>query len=213
MFGLHHAPLSHTTPSRVASRSCGIARAPGLLALASLLVLPLATPALAATQSNAPGQRYTAVAMDLDRGQASQLTIAIERWSSEAERERLMRTMLEKGASALLDTLRDLPRVGYLQVDGGLGWDLHFARKVPDADGGERLIIGTDRPVSFWEASQQPRSIEYPFTVIEIRLKDGQGEGTLSLATRVIPDKANNIVVLENYDMQRIRLTNVKAVH
>lgn len=213
MFGLRHAPVSHTTPSPFRSRRRGSARAPAWLTLVSLLGLPLSAPAPAAAQSNAPGQRYTAVAMDLDRGRASQLTIAIERWSSEAERERLMSTMLEKGASALLDTLCDLPRVGYLQVDGGLGWDLHFARKVPDVDGGERLIIGTDRPVSFWEASRQPRSVEYPFTVIEIRLKDGQGEGTLSVATRVIPDKANNIVVLENYDMQRIRLTNVKAVH
>ena len=173
MFRWHRAPLSGPTPRRVRLRGRGIAVAPGLIALAALLGLPMAPPNTATAQSNAPGQRYTAVAMDLDRGQASQLTIAIERWSSEAERDRLMSTMLEKGATALLDTLRDLPSVGYLQVDGGLGWDLHFARKVPDADGGERVIIGTDRPVSFWEASRQPRSVEYPFTVIEMRLKDG----------------------------------------
>jgi hypothetical protein len=38
----------------------------------------------------------------------------------------------------------------------------------------------------------------------------GQGEGTLSFATKVIPDKLNNIVTLENYDTQRIRLQQVK---
>ena len=49
-----------------------------------------------------------------------------------------------------------------------------------------------------------------PFTVIELRVNDsGDGDGTLSFATRVIPDPENNIVTLENYDT-RIRLTQVK---
>jgi hypothetical protein len=57
----------------------------------------------------------------------------------------------------------------------------------------------------------QSRTVNYPFTVIELRGNDsGSGDGTLSFATRVIPDAENNIVTLENYDTQRIRLTQVK---
>ena len=47
--------------------------------------------------------------------------------------------------------------------------------------------------------------------MIELRLNaDGEGEGNISLATKIIPDKENNVVTLENYDIQPMMLTNVK---
>ena len=32
----------------------------------------------------------------------------------------------------------------------------------------------------------------------------------MSIATKIIPDKENNIVTLENYDIQPVLLTNIK---
>src|SRR5262249_16218196 len=97
------------------------------------------------------------------------------------------------------------------RAPGNLGWDIHFARKVPLPDRGERVVLVTDRRIGFWEASRRPRSIDYPFTVIELRLnRDGEGEGKLSLATKIIPDKENNIITLENYDIQPVLLTTVR---
>jgi hypothetical protein len=162
-------------------------------------------------QTRGDPTRYTAVAMDLDRGMTSRLELVVNRWSSETERKQLMTTMLEKGADALLETLQQQPKVGYIQVNSGLGWDLHFAWQEPAEDGGQRVVLATDRPMSFWETANQPRSADYPFTVIELHLKDGQGEGTLSFATKIIPNKAQNLVVLENFDQQRTRLTQVVA--
>jgi hypothetical protein len=83
--------------------------------------------------------------------------------------------------------------------------------KVPAADGGERIILATDRYISFWEARNQPRSIDYPFTVIEIHMNaDGEGEGKLSLATKVVVEKNTNTIVLENYDIQPVLLKSVR---
>jgi hypothetical protein len=39
---------------------------------------------------------------------------------------------------------------------------------------------------------------------------DGEGDGMLSYATRIIPDKEGNIITLENYGTQPIRLNQVK---
>ena len=107
---------------------------------------------------------------------------------------------------------RDLPALDTLfGVPGNLGWDIHFARKVPLPDGGERVVLVTDRRIGFWEAANHPRSIDYPFTVIELRLnRDGDGEGTMSIATKVIYDKEQNMITLEYFQNQPVRLTNLK---
>src|SRR5204863_750649 len=117
----------------------------------------------------------------------------------------------EEDSDKLLDILRDMPRKGYFHSPGALGWDIHFARRTPLPDGGERVILITDRRIGFWEAANQPRSIDYPFTVIELHLnREGTGEGKASVATRIIGDRDSNIVTLENYDTQPVQLTNVK---
>jgi hypothetical protein len=162
-------------------------------------------------QTNGTGQRFSAVAMDLDRGTATPLEIVVERWSSDAERKRLADVMLNKGADKLLEALQDVRPIGYIRTPTSLRWNLHFASRVPGEDGGERIVLATDRPMSAAELWSQPRTVEYPFTIIELHVgKSGEGDGTLSLATKVIPDKTNNIVTLENYDTQRIRLQQVK---
>jgi hypothetical protein len=178
-------------------------------ALAALVAAALSGAATA--QTNGVAERFSAVAVNLDAGSANPIQIAVERWSSDAERDKLMNVMLTKGANALLDALQDAPRVGYIRTNTSLGWDLHFARKVPGKDGGEQIILATDRPMSFSETWNQSRTVDYPFTVIELHVNNsGEGDGTMSWATKIIPDKEKNVVVLENYGTQRIRLNQVK---
>jgi hypothetical protein len=167
--------------------------------------------ATAAALSAQPPERFTAAAINMNRGAAGTIEIVVNRWSTDGERDRLMAVMMEKGPEKLLDALQDLPRVGYFRTPGSLGWDVHFARKMPGKDGGERIVLVTDRRIDFWEAASRPRSIDYPFTVIELRLNgDGEGEGKISLATKIIADKEANIVTLENFDLQPVMLKNVK---
>jgi hypothetical protein len=62
---------------------------------------------------------------------------------------------------------------------------LHYAAQDPLPDGGRRIVLATDRPIRFWEAWHQSRTLDYPFTVIELRMdSDGTGEGKLALASR-----------------------------
>ena len=156
-------------------------------------------------------ERFTAAAINVNRGVASNIDIVINRYSTNSESERLMSVMLERGPDKLLDALQKLPRVGYFRTPDSIGWDIHYARKVSGADGGERITLITDRRIGFWEASRQPRSFDYPFTVIELRLNgDGEGEGKMSIATKIIADKDSNTIVLENYDLQPVQLNNIK---
>ena len=156
-------------------------------------------------------ERYRANAVNLDVGAQGPIDITVERWSTDAERDRLMSVLLDQGADHLLDVLKDMRHVGYFNTPGNLRWELRFARKTPQPDGGERVVLATDRRISFREAAHQTRSLDYPFTVIELRLnKDGEGEGNMSLATKIIPDKEANTVTLENWGTQPVMLKLVR---
>lgn len=71
--------------------------------------------------------------------------------------------------------------------------------------------MALDRYITFWEARNRPRSSDYPFTLIEIRVdKDGEGEGKLSIATKITFDKEDNVIELETYASEPVRLQNVR---
>jgi len=182
------------------------------LKTAALAVAAAATLTFAAfAQTNGQPERFSASAINMNRGAAGNVEIVVNRWSTDAQRNALMTALLEKGPEKLLDKLQDMPRVGYIRTPDSIGWDLHFARTTPQPEGGERIVLVTDRRIGFWEATRQPRSIDYPFTVIELRLnRDGEGEGKMSLATKIIPDKDKNTITLENYETSPVMLTNVR---
>lgn len=137
--------------------------------------------------------------------------ISVTRWSPEAEQDRLLKALAEKGPEKLLETLRDLPRAGFIRTPGNIGYDLRFSRKTPLEEGGEQIVIVTDRPIGIWEAVNRPRTIDYPFTLIELRLDNkGNGEGKISLATKIVYNQRRQTIVLENYSSAPVMLTKVR---
>jgi hypothetical protein len=156
-------------------------------------------------------ERYSASAININNGQAGNIDITVNRWSTDQQRDKLMAVATQKGPEKLLDALQDMPAIGHFGAPGNLSWDIHFARKMPLPDGGERVVLITDRRIGFWESANQPRSIDYPFTFIDIRLnRDGEGEGKMSVATKVIYDKKENMISLENFQTSPVQLTNVR---
>ena len=176
-------------------------------ALAVFAALGLA----ASAQTSGSPERFTAMAVNMDRGGTATVEIVVNRWSTDADRDKLLSVLMDKGPEKLLDVLQDMPKVGYFRNVQSIGYDLHYARHSTLPEGGERVVVATDRPIAFWEAANQTRSMDYPFTVIELHLnKDGEGEGKMSVATKIIADKENKIVTLENYAQTPVLLQGVK---
>jgi len=161
--------------------------------------LPLKLTAFAANLSN----------IEIGGGRAQTIQIQINRWSTDGERDKLLNVLKEKGEKQLLSTLRSLPKVGFFKTPDTIAYDLRFARVRPGEDGGQRIFLATDRYVNFWEVTNQARTLDYPFTLIEIHMnQDGQGEGKLSVATRVTMEA--DTLVLENYADQPVMLKQVR---
>jgi len=167
-----------------------------------------------ADQGSATPVTYSATAINMDpsvRMTATTVDLVVDRWSTETERTKLIETLLEGGQKKLLDALQDTPKVGYIKTPDTLAYDIHYAHRVPAADGGERIVLVTDRYIAFWEAASGARTLDYPFTIIEMRLDSkGQGEGKIAVATKITANRESGEIVLENYATQPVSMTSVK---
>jgi len=179
---------------------------------AAVLLTLLAVGAYA--QTNQQPERFTANAVSTSPqyGTGQQIVeITIDRWSPNAERERLVSALQTKGSDELLKQLQKNRPVGRIRTPDSLGYDLRYAQQTPLPEGGRMVVIATDRPIGFWEATRRPRSIDYPFTVIQMKIdRDGKGTGTMSYATRIVAHE-NNVIELEDFATQPIMLNNIKA--
>ena len=181
--------------------------------LLSLLIVVLLA-GLVALHSQTLGQkeRFTAVAIvnnNLGSG-AGVVQIDITRWSAQSERTELLNVLKKSGAEKLLDALQDMRPVGTIKTPDSLGYDLRYANQTSLPEGGRRIVLATDRPIGFWEATHRPRTIDYPFTVIQMEIdRNGEGKGTLSYATKIIPQ--GDTIVLENFATQPVMLTQIKS--
>jgi hypothetical protein len=106
------------------------------------------------------------------------------------------------------------PTLGYIWTNEVTGYSIKYAYHASLPDGGERIILATDRRLGTYttgwrpvpagppaaDARAMPALTDYEFTVIEIRLDArGLGEGKTSLTTKVIADNEAKTVALDNY--------------
>ena len=183
-------------------------------AAALVLALPAAQ---AQNVRRQPIERLLATSVNMStvgRQGADRIEIVIERWSSEREGRELIATLKEKGSDELLKALQKLPRVGYIRrANGGeVGWDLHFARERKLEDGGRQIVLATDRPISAWEAMNRPRSMDYDFTLADIRFDgDGKGVGKLAVAAKISTNPETGAIEIEDFGSEPVRLTDVQT--
>jgi hypothetical protein len=198
-----------------------IVRRMAILGFVLILVAPLGAqePATAAgSPSEAPTKkdplRFSAFNVSMPTGVAGVTEITIERWTTTAERTRLLGLVEtakygEGGQRKLLDALQTIdPRVGFIRTPNSIGWDLRYAVENTLPDGIRQIVIATDKPVSFAAAASGSRAMDYPFTLIEMRMKPNEkGEGKMLAATSITVK--NGRLELENYGQEPVRLTEI----
>ena len=190
----------------------------GAMAATLLMAMPVAA------QTTGEKLLITAFAVNMSNigtGSNAQVQIYVDKWSTAAERELLLTTMVEKGPEALLKALQKQSIKGRFQIPAlrgsdphnlRLGLQLRYAWQAPLPEGGRRIVLAADRYIGMAEAQQQPRTIDYPFTLFEIRVnKDGEGEGKLAYATKIRFDKDKKVMEIENYSSEPVRLNNLKV--
>ncbi|HVR96421.1 MAG TPA: hypothetical protein VMW27_07405 [Thermoanaerobaculia bacterium] len=181
--------------------------------LPALLALALAG-AAAQPQPQQPPLPEKFVANSINLGGVAKpdlIFITIQRWSTPEERQTLVDAFRQKGPKGLLQTLQKMKTVGSARSSKSMGWDLYYAAQSPTEGGGRRIFLATDRRMGHLEIQRSTKSEDYPFTLIELRLNgESKGEGALSYATKIGVSKDGSRIELEGYDMEPLRLQNVR---
>ena len=117
--------------------------------------------------------------------------------------------------AALTAAIGRAPTLGYIWTNDVTGYAIKYAHRLPLPDGGERIILATNRRLGAHVQGWTPVAVEaltdYEFTLIELRLDSrGLGEGKTSLTTKVVVDDSAKTVALENYAAAPPVLQNVK---
>lgn len=162
-------------------------------------------------------EKYTATTVNLNPGGGEPLSIRISRWSTDAEREHLTGLLAGKGEGGdeeMQYPLAVAPTLGYIWTSEALGYSVRYAYRLPMPDGGERIIVATDRRLGswsrFWESSQAGVPT-YEYALIELRVnRRGIGEGKMSLGAKVVVEQATKTIALENYSAAPVLLKDVK---
>ena len=189
--------------------------------LAGLVFVAALEAPFARTASQAEPSRqseaFTGTTMNLSPGAGETISIHILRWSPDADRDRLAAAFKEKGDAGLQAALEAASTLGIVWTGESLGYSLRYAHRVALPDGGERIIIATERRLGAWsrgnpwKAAGQQAAPDYPFTVVELRLnRRGLGEGKMSLATKVTFEQDAKTIALENYASAPILIKDVK---
>lgn len=159
-------------------------------------------------------ETFTAQAANLSNvgrsGAIGRVDVTLTRYSTDAEREQLRTALIENGTQGLLKALQKMPPVGYIRGNDSVGWDLRYAREMTTGNS-RRIVFATDRPISWLEARNQPRMIDYRFTIGELKMHGDKGEGTLAVAVKVKYDPNQKVIELENFASEPLRLLEVRA--
>ena len=142
---------------------------------------------------------------------ATPITIRITRWTSDDEHVRLMRILSKDGNETFTRELQGVKDTGSIGVPQELAYPLLYARQMRTQDGGRKIMLITDRPMTFQERVGSSISRDYPLTWIEMTLdKEDRGEGYVVLAARL--RLLGEILGVEDLGNQPARLRSIRRV-
>jgi hypothetical protein len=160
---------------------------------------------------NKPIERFTARAVQMQTGMTGPVDMNVTRWSTDAERQKLLDLLQESGQPAMMAELQKLPQTGYIKMPNTMGAGLFYARDNMLPDGSRQVVLGTARSVGM--AARAPQASQYDATIVELRFPKGaeKGEGKIVMAGKVSVGKDDKVQIT-NYQGEPVRLMDVRVV-
>jgi hypothetical protein len=174
------------------------------------------SPASATSGAKGGSEVFSALAQLPVAGTTANVKIYISGYSSQQDADRLHSTLLSGGPNALLKTLRKMKSLGRIEQEGRVGfYNFKFILSKPTATG-RHIYAVADRPIGFLEAFASNRSVDYPFGIMELDLKENDKEREKGVGTLIYAAKVRVIggekVEIENLTFAPIQLLGVRQL-
>jgi hypothetical protein len=142
-------------------------------------------------------------------GRSFGLTIYVTDLTDDATVQTLIAALKDKGQDGVVDALDKVKDKGRISPVGSVGTGVRFVRIRPTKDGGQHIVLATDRPIAFGELYNGTRSTEYKVGIVVLNVdKDGKGTGTFAPLCKVKFNKKSQLEI-ENFGQKPFRLANV----
>ena len=155
---------------------------------------------------------FTASAISLGGPQPAtvgRISFSIDRWTTADDDKKLQLALRDGRSKDVVEALQDLKSVGRISTPWSIGYPLQYAAQDMLPDGSRHIILMTDRPMSFAEVWDQPITVDYPVTYIELKVdKHGKGSGKMMIASKLT--QTRKLLVVEDWAVQPIQLNDVK---
>ncbi len=145
-----------------------------------------------------------------DTGASAKVTIHIEKYTDERDRNAMTEALRLGGYPGFLPVLRKAPEVGYVEMSGRKV-PVRWARQQP-TDKGRSISVVTDGPLLFvggGSVNAKPRE-GFELAIIQMDVDSiGLGSGTMAAAARVKPGGPTGVQI-DDYSEQPVKLATVR---
>jgi len=176
-----------------------------------LLVIPVALAGAQSWKNTAPESfKANGQITGAAGGAASAMTIAIDKYTSDADHQALADTLKSGGHAAFVAALKKAPAIGKLTM-GKRTFTIRWARTQPVGTDHRRVAAVTDEPIFFAGAGavDAKPTAGFDIGVIEFTIDAvGLGKGTMAPAAKVKAGGDTGVEV-EDYSGKRIELVTV----
>jgi len=168
-----------------------------VLAIFVVAGLVLAGSILAFAGSKSETIDATAMGTGTQMGSVVNVTLNINDYSSQADKQTLMQAFQKGQNQGLVDALSKMKAAGHIEVTGTLGYDCTYIRMIPTSTG-RRIRFVTNRLLRFGEVYRDSRSTAYNLTAGEFDLNDtdkSKSTGVLYPAAEFEIDKQGELQI------------------
>ena len=137
----------------------------------------------------------TAMGTSTQMGSEFSVTLNIDDYSTQAEKQILVEAFQKGGDKGLVNALSKMKAAGHIEVTGTLGYDCSYIQMTPTPTG-RKIRFVTNRPLRFGEVYWDTRSTAYNLTAGEFDLNDtdkSKSTGKLYPAAELVIDKQGEL--------------------
>jgi hypothetical protein len=128
-------------------------------------------------------------------GRSFSMNLIIDEFSTADDQKALLEAFNQKQNEGLVNALSKMKTKGRMSITGTLGYDVKYIRQFSLPDGGTKIRVVTDRPITFGEAWSDSRSMDYNLSGAEIILSADKKKNSdiLAPACQFKIDKENHL--------------------